>query len=90
MHNIRLTFYLAAFAAAAVVTAKSYLRVHRDESAKRLEIEKNMHLDIRAIHAAQEAMNARIDAGEIHSLGQLAAEVSNEIAFQKIAIREED
>lgn len=46
-------------------------------------------LNIKAIKAAADELEARIDRGEITNIEQLRAAVHNEVEFQKIAIRED-
>lgn len=85
--HVKIAFFGAAFV---VLSAKEYLKVHRVESAKRAKIQENMRLDIAAIKTAAEVLNERIENGEIRNLADLREGVTNEIAFQKIAIREDD
>ena len=90
-HDQTRTYLTAAICAAAVViSARRCIQIHREENAKRKEIHRNMDLDIAAIHRAHDTMIARIEAGEIRSLAQLAEATNTEVAFAKIAIREED
>lgn len=60
--------------------------VHR---LKRKRIVEEGAMDVAAIHEAADHVNARIDRGEIRSLGQLQDAITTEIAFQKMAIRED-
>lgn len=62
---------------------------HLVEMAKREQIELDGELDIEAIERAAVVMNQRIERGEIRSYNELRDSVVSEIAFQKIAIREE-
>jgi O6-methylguanine-DNA--protein-cysteine methyltransferase len=86
--TVRLSISISTIAVA--IAAKQYIRIHREERAKRKEIQRNMRLDIQAIHNAHDVMIARINNGEIRSLAQLAEATHTEVAFHKIAIREED
>lgn len=74
---------------AAVLTAKTCIKVTREERAKRAEIDRNLQLDLAAIHSASRVIVDRIDAGEIRSLDALRDAINTEINFQKIAVREE-
>lgn len=87
--NIKLAVYTTASAVVVIAAAKSCIRVHREEQQKRLEIERNKQLDIEAIKRVSPVMEARIEAGEIRDLPSLIDSFHNEIAFQKIAIRED-
>lgn len=82
--------YVAASIVAVGIITKSAIRIHRVENLKRLEIERNLHLDLQAIKNSVAVMNDRIERGGIHSYQELVANVNNEIAFQKIAIREDN
>lgn len=64
------------------------LKIRRQEIEKRQAIRKDCALDIIAIRNAQNVLMARVERGEIRSLAQLSECIDNEIAFQKIAIRE--
>lgn len=87
--KIKLFVYTGISAVAVTVAARQCLETHRVEQKKRQEIMQNMHLDIQAIHNARDVLTERIDRGGIRSLSQLTDTVHNEVAFQKIAIREE-
>jgi hypothetical protein len=89
-NDIRIIQAVAFGAAVVILSAREYIRIHREEQAKREQIDRDMHLDIAAIHKASPVILARIDAGEIRSLAALQDAVKTETAFQKIAIREED
>lgn len=87
--KIKVAVGVAATSAAVVLAVKSCIQVRREERAKRQQIDRDMHLDIQAINNATEVLNNRIDNGEIHNITQLVDSMRNEIAFQKIAIRED-
>ena len=88
--TVRLTIAVTGSCVAVAIAAKQCIRIHREEHAKREEIQRNMRLDIQAIHNAHDVMLTRIENGEIRSLAQLAEATQTEVAFHKIAIREED
>ena len=85
IHNI---MFFATCAAIVGVSVKSIVDISRQEEAKREEMRAQAQLDIQAIHNASKVVRSMIDAGHIRSLSQLSETVNNEIAFQKIAIRE--
>lgn len=66
----------------------NHLKIRRQEIAKRQVIRKESTLDTIAILNAQKILQARIERGEIRSLAELSERIDDEIAFQKIAIRE--
>jgi hypothetical protein len=88
-NDIRVYTAAAVSTVAVVIAAKECIRIHREESAKRKEIRSNMELDIQAIHNAHDSMMSRIENGEIRSLAELAEATQTEVAFHKIAIRED-
>lgn len=72
------------------VSATIYVKIARDERAKRVEIEKNLHLDLKAIRLASDELSKRIAAGAYDGqLTRMFDDLNTEIAFQKIAIRNE-
>lgn len=91
MHPNDIRVYTASVIAVAVVavSAREAIRIHRIERAKRQQIDADMHLDLAAIRRAGEVMHGRIERGGIRSLTQLAESFHTEIAFQKIAVRED-
>lgn len=48
-----------------------------------------MGLDVAAIHRATDIINAKIERGEIRDYDELRLAVTTEVAFQKVAIRED-
>lgn len=56
-------------------------------SARKLIIDE-MGVDVAAIHNATDVINAQIERGEIRDYDTLRARVLDEVAFQKIVIRE--
>lgn len=68
--------------------AQQMYTIIQEERQKRLEIRKDMLLDIAAIRGAQMILQDRIERGEIRSLDELKQAIRVEIDFQKIAIRE--
>lgn len=91
MSNDRIKAFIYLGAAAGIIgyTARDAVRIHREERLKRIEIEKNWHLDLIAIQQASRVMNLRIERGEIRSAQQLIDTMRTEIEFAKIAIRED-
>lgn len=87
--NIRLSIFSIASTFAVGLAFKNYLRVRKEEMAKRAQIDKDLKLDLQAIANASQIMRRRIENGEIRSLRQLEETLKNEIEFNKIAIREE-
>lgn len=67
------------------------VKIHRSENAKRVQIQKDMKLDLEAIRRAGEICQIRMrDDDYFHrGLGYIMTDLNNEIEFQKIAIREE-
>ena len=86
--RIRVMLAVLAGGVAAVSAARSCRTVYTTEAQKRLEIEENMNLDLKAIRAAADVVHDRIERGEIRSLTDLGNSLQTEIAFHKIAIRE--
>ena len=83
---------VATFISSAIVAGlavKKVLSVQKEEHAKREEIDKNMRLDIAAIRRVAPILEQCIDNGQILNLEQLKDAFDTEVAFQKIAIREE-
>lgn len=72
-----------------VPLAKSYLETLKLR-AKRKAVLDEVGLDVAAIHLATDVINERIEKGDITSWDQLRDAVTNEVAFQKITIREQD
>ena len=70
-------------------SAKIYFDIRREEQMNRKRVEENLDLDIRAIARAADHVGAMIEAGQIRGLAQLTSVMNTEIAFQKIAIRED-
>lgn len=77
---------------AGVIVASGVREMHHTreiERLKRKKILEEMGMDVAAIHNAADHVNSRIERGEIRSLGELRNAVANEVAFQKMAIRED-
>lgn len=87
--NLKLIFFTSVAIGFTIVTIKHGMKTHTEEKAKRAQIEADMHLDIAAINRAAAVVNERIERGEICNYDQLRDAVTTEIAFNKIAIREE-
>lgn len=77
--------YVGVVGVAAVLTIKDIKKQQKARAA----IASNASSDIAAILKASKHVQKRIDAGHIHNLNDLNDALENEIAFQKIAIREE-
>lgn len=77
-----------AVSALGVVT---YLKIHRSEMKKRQEIQRQGRLDIKAIEIATDVIKERMDDPEYirKGVGNMLTDFNNEIAFQKIAVRED-
>ncbi len=86
--DIRLAIAAVTSAVTVGVAIRSIVRTTQQERAKRQMLQNNLYLDIQAIRAAEELVRKRIDRGEIRSLATLAQAINDEIAFQKIAVRE--
>lgn len=93
MNNNEVRTAVAAVVCVAAVGASvvTFVRVHKEEAAKRREIERNKHLDLEAIRNATSVTLDRIARGDFDdfNFNRLFDEHTNEIKFQKIAIREE-
>ena len=77
-----------AVGAVVVVAAFNYVKVLRTERAKRREIDKNLQLDVKAIHLAGDRMTAKLDAGDYDGcLYQFFDDFNTEIEFQKTVVR---
>ena len=63
--------------------------VVKEERAKRQQLSVDSQLDVAAINKAADILCEAIDRGEIHDLKTLQRRTLDEIAFQKIAIRED-
>ena len=82
---------IAAFVGALVVkTAIDIRQITLEEREKRRQFLVAVGTDVAAIHKAADILNAQIDRGEIRTLDKLRERMNDEIAFQKIALREED
>lgn len=64
-------------------------RERQAERSTRKKVIDQIGLDVAAIHRATDVINAQIDRGEIRDWETLQERVLDEIAFQKIAIRED-
>jgi uncharacterized membrane protein len=68
------------------------LRKREEQPMSRTAREKvldEMGLDVAAIHRATDIINAKIERGEIRDYDELRLAVTTEVAFQKVAIRED-
>lgn len=92
MNERRIRIALGLCLAAVIVGrgVRDMKKTHDVESDKRKAILNEMGLDVAAIHNATDIINARIENGEIRSMEELRDAVLNEVAFQKITIREEE
>lgn len=70
----------------AVRDMRATIHVERDKRKKMLDA---VGLDVAAIHNATDVINAQIERGEIRDMDTLRRRVLDEVAFQKIAIRED-
>lgn len=62
------------------------IRVRREETAKRLEIQKNLNLDLEAIRRASDITHERLNSGGYtgRRVVDLLDDLQNEIDFQKM------
>ena len=73
-----------------ILNAKSEeARIRQEERSVRKKVLDQVGLDVAAIHRATDVINSQIESGEIRDWTTLEKRVHEEIAFQKIAIREE-
>lgn len=80
-----------AFVAALIVLEASY-QISKDREKGRSDRKKvldEVGLDVHAIHLATDVVNGRIERGEIRSYDELKEAVLTEVAFQKMAVRED-
>jgi hypothetical protein len=77
--------------AVSALGAVTYLKIHRDETKKRQEIQRQGRLDIKAIGIAAEVIHERMNDPEYiyKGVGNMMEDFQNEIEFQKIAVRED-
>lgn len=90
--NIKLIASATASAVVVVAAVTSSIRVRREEQQKRLEIERNKQLDLEAIRRAgaiEREWLDNADISEVLNLQNVMDRLHNQIAFQKIAIRED-
>lgn len=94
MNNNLKTAVTAVVGVAAVgVSATNYLRVRREEQAKRAQIEIDKNLDMEAIRQASIVMRDRMNNAEYfhsHTVTDMLVDLDHEIKFQKIAVRTKD
>lgn len=64
-------------------------RIRQEERSVRKKVLDQLGLDIVAIHQATDVINSQIESGKIRDWATLEKRVHEEVAFQKIAIREE-
>lgn len=79
--------------AAVGVSAANYIRVRREEQAKRAQIEINKNLDMEAIRQASLVMRERMSNAEYyhsHTVVDMLTDLDQEIKFQQIAVRNKD
>ena len=62
---------------------------HEPQRSPREQVLDEVGLDVAAIHRATDVVNGQIERGEIRDWDTLRQRVTDEVAFQKIAIREE-
>lgn len=88
MDRTRLYLSVLASGVAVALAIRTYRSVHTEHALKRCDIDRETTLDVEAIKNASKVVTDMIEAGKIRSLEQLGDTLSTEIAFQKIAIRE--
>lgn len=87
--QIRIAVTLAIGGAIIARGVYQHRQITKEHQEKRKAILNEMGLDVAAIHNATDIINERIEKGEIRSYEQLKEHVVNEVAFQKITIRED-
>jgi len=82
---IATTLYIACI----VVSAKSLIKTHRREKAKRSQIRTDGNLDLVALSRARDAVIARINRGDYlgKPMDDVAAAFADQIEFEKMTIR---
>jgi hypothetical protein len=91
MNNDTSKFVVAAtgVTVALVAVTANYVKVIKTERARRKKIDEDLQLDLTAIRLAGERMQAKVRAGDYDGqLYRMFDDMSNEIEFQKITIRE--
>ena len=89
-HKTKAVIFLGVSSLIIAAGVRDFLKFRAEERAKRKMVLDNIGLDVVAIHNATDVVNARIERGEITNYDELREAVLTEVAFQKIAIREED
>lgn len=90
MHrNVKAAIILGGATLIVTNTVIGIRRVRREERMKRKGFLTEVGLDVAAIHNATDVINEQIERGEIRDMDTLRARVLDEVAFQKIAIRED-
>lgn len=82
----------AVFVAGVAVVGTSVahsIKTHREERARRDEIEKNLHFDLTAIRNAGEVIRERMAREGFVPLHTRLEQLNDEIDFQKIVVREQ-
>ena len=87
--QVKIAMAIAVSGLIVVKAAHDIKQISSQAKVERVQITEDMHLDIQAIHNAQDVISARIDSGEIRSLDALKDAVRTEVEFSKIAIRED-
>lgn len=87
--RVRTTLLLGIVGVVVATGVREMIHNHRVEVYKRKRILDGMGMDVEAIHNAADHVNTRIERGEIRSLDELRDAVTTEVAFQKMAIRED-
>lgn len=73
----------------AIYAKNKEARTRQEERSVRKKVLDQLGLDIVAIHRATDVINSQIESGKIRDWDTLEKRVHEEVAFQKIAIREE-
>lgn len=87
--QVRTTLLIGIIGVIVATGVREMMHNHKVEILKRKRILDGMGMDVEAIHNAADHVNNRIERGEIRSLDELRDAVTTEIAFQKMAIRED-
>lgn len=82
------TVAIVAGATVAGISVAHSIKTHRVERARREQIESDLQLDLAAIKRAGQVVSDRIHNGNSRTLPSVMDDFHNEVAFQKIIIRE--
>lgn len=88
-NKIRAALLLGIAGVIVATGVREMLHTREIERLKRRKILEGVGMDVSAIQNAADHVSTRIERGEIRSLGELQNAVETEIAFQKMAIRED-